>query len=111
MFNHIHHFQQPDGLILGIFNWKQPLQSANLINDTAQRPNISFETIVLRINHFRCHVGGSPSRCLAILSSVVQQFGYAEVPHLQIHVGVNKYILGFYVPVDDLVAVHETHSK
>ena len=89
-----------------IISLESVLQSAKLVKDDAQRPNIAFRRVRLTLTRLRTHVVWGSDDGLRSSMGILQNFTNAKISELDRHIARQENVLGFKVSVDDLALVN-----
>lgn len=82
-----------------------------LVQDAAQRPNISGEAVRLVIQDLRTHVQGRPDERRGQTRRSGQHFGRAKVSEHHATVVEEKHILALEIAVQNLLFMQECHAS
>ena len=99
----LHNLEDQPEQILGV---ESVLESAQLIQDAAQGPDVRLIGIRLVLAYFRRHVVRRALHCERVVAGALQHLGDTEVPKFDSIILGQEYILRFEIPVKNLATMN-----
>lgn len=80
-----------------VFGFKGVLESAQLVEDAAERPNVAFVIIWLLLTQLRAKIIRRPNDRMCHILRLIQQLGYSQITDLYFVILAQEHIYRFYI--------------
>lgn len=88
---------------------EQAMSEEHFVEDVSKRPDIRFSGVGFSLEDLGSHIKGRSQHREGLLLRIIQCFAESKIPEFD-HPVVQKYVFGFYVPVDNILFVEHSES-